>query len=313
MPVVLPRNSLEDYQNAAEWRNDGVDTWASGSDNTATGYDTDYAFDGFQDAVTKPASSANGSRSLLLDLSTTITDVVPSESNFVDGVVIAGHNFSNCGGTVNVYLEYDGSGNADFSDARIAFQWLNVSNNKRLVGLNFGTSASYSAAYGLISARYWRLRITSSSNFGNAEPEIGELMLSRRRQMSQHGVVPYKRRGLRTRQDKTSAKSGISTVYQYSESGAQLPFTWRFAEGGDDTLYGLDEGAIILAWFRDCAGGSKPFYYIEDPISAPQVAYFMRLEAAELDFDKVDNILTAFSAMLVEEAPNVFIEQYGTS
>lgn len=314
-PLVASRNALEDNQNAAEWRNDGANKWTSGSNNTATGFDADRAHDGYQDAVTKPAvpGAGTGSRAFLLDLLTTLTNILPNESNEIDCAVVGGHNFSQCGGTVNAYLEYCEAGDGDFSPAHIAYEWLNIVNDKRLVGLNFGETATYVAANSRITKRYWRLRVTSASNFAGAEPQFGELFLAKRRQLSQHGDVPFRKVGMRSRQDKTPSKSGISTVYEYYQRRFVKPFRWRFPEGVISQLYGLDDGDNILRWYRDCGGGNKPFYYIEYPNTLPGEAYFCRMRSPDLEFEKLDNVLTRFETTLEEEGPFVDVEQAGTT
>lgn len=306
-PLVAARNNLEDYNNVPEWRNDGDDRWSSGSDAVATGFDTDVVYDGFADPGrhTKPTAAAVGSRSLLLDLQTS----VGGASVLTDLGIINGHNLSECGGTVDAFLEFDENDANTFADPRIAYEWTSIADNERLVGYNLGETASYVAAFAQLTKRYWRFRVTSSTNFAGAEPQVSEITLSTRHQLSQQGNQPLRTYGLRSEILKSTGKAGAGTVYEFFEGQSVIPVAWSFGDYADDSMYGLNEGSTILDWYRNSGGGTKPHYYVPNPSTVPKRAFFVRMADPVLNFDESHGTIIAFKTALVEEAGFVDSEQ----
>ena len=307
-PLILARNNAAKIRSGTtepEWRNDDVNTWSAGSDNTATGFDTKRVRDGHGDSPSKPAVVGSiGSRALLFDLESTLTDLVPNETNTADMAIIHGHNFSQCGGLVDCFLESDSD--PAFGTAVVQASTTSIAGDKRIVFLNF------QGTFQFVAARYWRIRITSSTDFAGAEPEISEFYLGPRRQLQEKGQQPQRTHGQIAEQEKTRAKSGVSTTYVYNVGGdLDLPRTWRPVDGVDSSLYGLNDAATILQWHIDCDRFTKPFFYIEDPTTNPQLARFVKTDEATLLFDKSGAVLISFDTVMVEEAPYVDIEQRG--
>ena len=128
-----------------------------------------------------------------------------------------------------------------------------------------------------------------------ASPQIGELVLGKRRQLQHHPQFNW------NSDDYVSNVSDIETAdgntIRYALNTGQAVRTATL------TLTGAAEIAAVEAWWEDCNHGQDPFWWIETPKSNPR-AFYMRATDASLDFPQsVGASARVLTLSMVEQRP----------
>ena len=262
-PVLIGSNAVESADHA-KWLTGATDNVTSATDLANADFPTTRAYDRFLHSVTKPGSAA-GTYYLAFDLGTSAPDY--------DCAMIAGHNFGGVG--MNVYIEI--SDTANFSSPLTIAHWFGSMPSTRLVKFDLKHTGSDPMRYTVDSttpiAQYVRIKIAKTS--GTMVPEIGEFWLGRRRHL------PYKFDN--TLDDKRTeskvadfeARSGVTTRYTFNKGQAKRT--------GTTLIDGTANIATVDSWWSECAQGSKPFLYCENPSTAPENTQLMH-QLGGLDF-----------------------------
>jgi hypothetical protein len=257
-PLLVGAHSLRDVPSSVQWRTSG--SWAAGSDGTdTTNGPASYLWDGFVDLRSKP-SSAQATWYLIINHSATLTAF--------DCIFIISHNLGTLGGVTVTYEVADD--NAYTSNLVQVASWAVTTSTKRLVALKLDhTGAGIARQY--TSVQYSRLKIVAA---GAVTPEIGELILGTRRQLTRKPNREFDPDHLRSYASKF--RGGTRKVTSYVEAQGQKILNARF-EPDDST----EQNDIRAFWQSDLDMGSHPFVWVPDPESYPEKAYVMD---APLDF-----------------------------
>ena len=264
-PLMVPTNLAEHYQNSAEWRTGG--SWATGSDDTATGYATARVFERFPSVQTK-GTTAGTVHYLIFDLDTSTTSSVLGDAARFDTVAIINHNFGSLtpGAGHHAKVEVEVSNNSNFSSAYTIAERDEIQDDRRLIFWSLGAPEGNSYEH-YTDIRYLRLKITMS--ISTAAPSIGQVILGRRYQMSQRPNVPYDDQAFTSEVSDFSSTSGIVARYVRHAGRRKFAPTWN-PTGADG--FGLDDLTTLRDWFENCGYGSKPFLYLDKPHSERETA-----------------------------------------
>ncbi|MEK0431764.1 MAG: hypothetical protein RL139_1568 [Gemmatimonadota bacterium] len=294
-PLFLGRNALAYYNAAPQWRTGGSGTWAE-TDTTNSTWPTSLTYDRYQHIASRPAGSSASLFYLLLDL-----DSTAGES--IDSVAILGNNFcSYSGNTVTVTIQIADDSTFSSNVRTIATWTCNYSalGSQRLTCWNLGPSGGAYEVY--TSLRYARLRIQGSTNFSSATPpEVSELILGRRRQMSAAPDEPWDPYGFESDVIDHRGGTGVDTRYTRVEARRHLRPTWT---PSPSDRYSLDDAATVLALYRDTAHGTRPFLWCEAPYSSPFIAQWM-LASGGFSLPYVSVLQKSFGLDMMEQAPTV--------
>jgi len=262
-PMMVPTNLAEFPQTAAQWRTAG--SWASGSDDTATGYGGRRAYDRFPNSQTK-GTTAGTTFYLIFDMHTTAATV--GDAGTFDTVAILNHNLGTllgAGETAAVSVEI--SDNSNFSSAYEVANRTNITTDKRLIWWSLGVpeGTTYKTITG---ARYARVKITTSASI--AAPSIGQVIFGRRYQMSQRSNVPYDDEQYQSTVVDFRSQGGVVSRYKRNSGGRVFEPSWN-PTGSDG--FGLDDVTTLRSWFKNCDYGSRPFLFIDKPYSERETAF----------------------------------------
>lgn len=252
---------------AAEWSAAGS---FAGADITATGYPVARAYDRAWNTWTKPNAAAT-THYLLFDLGATVAAF--------DHCIIGGHNFGTIGG-LTVSLEIANASTFATDLIELA-SWSPGSSNKRLVDLSLGHGVD-AAPNVYSSVRYLRIKTTGGSH----TPQIGEIILGRRRQVTNRPRLPYDPISADSEVADFESRSGITTRYTLNRGRVVLSPQFSTSATADRTPF--------TSWWADCAQGTKPFVYIEEPQTTPGAARLMltqpsfRMPAKTYNFRTID-------------------------
>lgn len=266
------------------WDADGVSTF---TDISASGFPATAAYDSHMHVVTKPNAAAT-TQYFVVDYG--------SEAMEIDCIFILGHNFSSVGGGLDVTVEI-ADDNA-FSSNMIEIASWSPSSDARLVALDLdhgtGTSQRYS------SVRYLRVIMTGTSH----TPEIGELILGRRRQLKHNPIVPWDDGHLRSKVATFESSSGVRTQYVHHRGRRVINARNSLT---DSTL--ISELQTMLGG-AESQWGTLPIMWVDQPTTDPNSAYWMYLENPELAMPLQGPTERMLNLQLVEQGPD-FVSQGG--
>lgn len=277
-PLLVGLNRVR-AASSVQWRTSG--SWASGSNGTdTTNGPTSYLSDGFVGLRSKPSSSAT-TWYLLFDFGANVT---------FDSLFILDHNFGSIGG-LTVSLEVADTSNYVTNLVQVS-SLSPGSSSRRLVDLVLESGGGSALVY---SAQYARLKLTKGSAF---TPQISELYLGLRRQLTRNPNREYAEDNLRTYASRHTGGTRRTTTYIHS-AGQQI-LNARF-EPDDAT----EQADIRAFWKTDIRMGRDPFIWVPKPASDPQSAYLMN---APLSLELPDFNPGQFRWDLVsEEQGDVFV------
>ena len=261
-PVMIPTNLAEYPNAAAQWRTGG--SWASGTDDTATGYGGRRAYDRFPSNQTK-GTTAGTTFYLLFDLKTDAASV--GDAGTFDTVAILNHNLGTLlTGVHTAQIDVEISNSSDFSSEYTIASRANITTDKRIIFWNLGTPEG--ATYETYTAvQYARIKITTTTSI--AAPSIGQVIFGKRYQMSQRSNVPYDDEHYQSEVADFISQSG--NISRYKRNSGGRVFDLSFSPTGVDG-FGLDDLSTLRDWFKNCDYGSKPFLFLDKPYSERETA-----------------------------------------
>ena len=283
-PNLLGKNGCESNNNAAKWYQIfATQTKANGTgtDRTDANFPTKRTHDRHLHLISKPALVPGAfGYGIMFDLKADLA---------INGIVIAGHNFKDLSGTVNISV-WVANGNPFLGGdlpIRIA-QWEGVTTSKRLVALDLGQNhGTVTPGVGegdwkeYTGVQWIQIAIRETGENAIVVPEVGEVLFSTRRQLSSRPNAPFD--DLHTRSEVNDFKPRSGVRVRYVRNTGQQVANLEFEPTGDDA-YGLDDTITLKSWFKtDCDHGTLPGFWIPAPVTAVDDAYFM--EMVEPDFD----------------------------
>jgi hypothetical protein len=244
-PILCARNALSWNGSNIKWTTTGNQASA---DQAATGYPTSALVDSFLHVPTKPNANVatwylNAQLVLAFDF---------------DMIVLAGHNLNTVTGAVDAQISDDST----FATGTTTLKsWAAPSGTKRLVGLSLFHTGATALRYS--SVLYFRLRLTGLIGV----PQIGELMLGRRRQLKHKPATPWNFEDYRSRVAPFVSTSGARS--NYTQFRGQRVMSPRLVISED--AYKTDLRSLV----SESSYLTKPLYWIENPTSDPQNAPLM--------------------------------------
>lgn len=252
-------------EGASVVRWNGTGSFAT-ADDTATGYPGSRAYDRAGRTMTKPAT-ARLAQYLLLDLGSTW-------AGEVDFVALIGHNAGAISGDGNGALSL----NVDIADdstfaTNLQTVWSQTvaadTKNQRLVsttgtGPVLGISHTGTVALRYTAARFWRLKLSRAA--GTFVPQVGELWLARRRQLTIVQLLGSDKD--QQRDEVYDFYSQGSSITRYTPNSGQAVKECKFL------LPATSERTTIDSWRSECAK-TKAGLFIQNPSTAPRAALIM--------------------------------------
>ena len=293
-PWLLAQNTLV-HKDGALWTLSG--NYLLGEDITAIGFPTNRASDGHVNVITKPATFSNTTISLVWRVKLTA-------GHNVDTVGILGHNFDDLPGTVSISIDFDNVNN--FTGVNLGVATATIADAKRLIFDNLDDEGVPNRQY--ILPEYIRIKITSTSALGGsgAIPQIGMVIMGRRKQLSVKPDRPYEPTPMQSNVVTTVFDDGDETEFVLAERLAVIPVSWQFENlpnVGD-----LNDPATLLAFWRDTKGGSKKFLWCENPFTDVRFAHFAKMQSPSFTqpFETFRKRLSGFT--IKEMPPAVDVE-----
>jgi hypothetical protein len=280
-PILIGQNWLRVITTTADAR------WSAtkdigGADVTDSDYPASRAFDEFSHLDTRVNAGAT-SRFLCFDLGATAREV--------DCVIIMGHILKDFTGTVKVHF----STAADFTDS-VQVATSTPGNNNKLVFLVLESGEGTAQRY--TDARYIALEMTSGSS---SLFRASEVIVGRRRQLKRGPLEGYDKFHLRSEVDTFRSASGVSTHYVKYENQRIFRATFRAHE----TSYVSD---LETFWETDTVGGTKNFWWIEEPTTSPNDAVWYHPEP-ELTGAAIGPHERLFNIAAREQGPDFLTEE----
>ena len=238
-PMLIGNNLLESFNAAAQWRVSGE--WTAGTDVTVSGAPTRLAHDRNGKIVTR-GSATTSTISLIFDIEA-------STSRAFDTVAIIGHNYAQSL-PANVFVDI--SDNANFAGFVEVATFAAPTTSKRKVSLSLTTGMGSNRR--IDNIRYVRIRHEKGVNF-SIMPQIGEVILGRRRQLTAKAQIEFQDAPLRSSVTDFRSESGTLTRHKLYSGAGDRELNFKF--GALTTT--LDSEVSLRDWFTDCDNGSKAF------------------------------------------------------
>lgn len=220
------------------------------TDRTDASYPALRAHDALPGYVTKPDSTSSATWYLVFQTSTAIE---------FDCAFLLNHNFGTLTLTT-VTLEVANSGVFGAGLETIG-DFGEPSDDTRLADLELYHFGDTARRY---SAQYFRLKLARATPF---TPELGELVLGRRRQLEYKPNRPYDEYAMGESSDSLITAGGEIHKTVWSRRAFELTGEFEI----DSDTYRDD----MVAFYRQCRG---PFVWIENPNSAPDSFHYMMRE-----------------------------------
>jgi hypothetical protein len=245
-PIILGNNRIYQYHSDSRWNTTGSLATADASDATTQ---RTWLRDGFTHLRSAPATSQT-TWYLCFDLGATRT---------FDSCAILGHNLGTIGG---VQVDLQVADNSTFgTNLQTIETWTPLTSNKRLVSVDI----SHSGSARQYTAQYVRLKFSKGSGI---IPNIGEVILSDRRQLKHQPDYPWARQDWKSYADEFKSSNQITT--RYFQASGQRRIAARLTTGASAYWDDLDNFFSL-----DSEYGKRPFLWIDRPTTDPQGAPLM--------------------------------------
>lgn len=123
------------------------------------------------------------------------------------------------------------------------------------------------------TVQYLRVLITGVAG---SRPEIGELIVSRRTQLTANPIDPWDPNNLESGIRQFESSSGVVT--SHVDNRGRLRITPTIQEDNGDNI-----GELITFYQDHTEGGTKPFLWIPKPTTDPDDAYLMAMDPPDLN------------------------------
>lgn len=278
-PILLGTNAMRpafaDGTTTHRWNQTGSFATA---DSSASMYGAAYGGDDGSHVLTKP-DSAQAAWYYLMGFAT---------GQSFDSLVIINHNLGSTSATVVLEIADDSA----FTTNLVQLCTVTPSDDSRIVELELFHTGSVARLYS--GVEYARLKITYA---GTDTPQLGEVILSQRLQLSREPADPYDVRNLRGESVLVSSNSGVQTRYVWSKGRRHI--SARITEVESSGWY------AVADFFRDdCDYGQHPLVWIDAPYTEPEKAAWMHWERAELIGPYDGHEARTFQFSLVEQGPH---------
>jgi len=120
------------------------------------------------------------------------------------------------------------------------------------------------------SVRYVRLKLVAP---GNVTPQLGELILGRRRQLKYKPDVPFDNQAYVNEEETTRSQGGVTQRVIYHRNRLRIDAAWV-----------IDTSDYITDWRAFWAACRGPFLWCYAPTSAPASWSYMIRDMEEIDF-----------------------------
>jgi hypothetical protein len=169
------------------------------------------------------------------------------------------------------------------------------------------TPAEGSYRYKINGDSYFRMFLDlKGGGHWDTAPEIGEVFVGERIQMSRNQNQPYMTE-LSYADGSTNFESNNGDIVRYVRSKGQRRFELTFSPTGDDS-YGIDDVEQIKLLAKKTNQFTEPFMYVPKPSSEPNNAYFVMTEFADFNLEAVGPFERSVTLTLVELPPYVAYE-----
>ena len=262
-PFFVGANALRDRNASAVWSlsGDWADSAPAGLSNCDdAAYPTRYLYDDVLYNVTRPSSDAVGESTVYL-----LLDLDDAAGHAIDAAWLYWNNGTALGGDVTISLEV--ADNAAFSTNLRALSVWTGNGVGKLIDVRLG--GTYASPGSYTTVRYARLAI-ETSRMGGFEsgnlPEIGELVLGRRRCLARKPRLPW---------DPEAEESAIDW-FEADTTGVvggdvrwQRRGRWLLRlRPTSTTNAGIDETASLRSLHEDTDGFTRPFLWVDEPLIA---------------------------------------------
>jgi len=252
-----------------QWRENG--DWQAGDDDTDSSYLTSNLYDGHLHRASKPTTyAARSTHNLIMNIEEGTTDLYK-----IDTLVILGHNFDDIGAnSTNPILQLTISDSSDFSTttgSQLLGTYLGnpgfsaqLNTGKRICVFDLTGSTTSGDYDQWTNARYIKLKISSNANFAVA-PEIGELILGKRIQLSYKSNHPYSDDDTDSLVSEFVSETGHRS--SYVKRKGQAVFNLRHRATNSSATYTIDDEQQWKDFNTLTDYGTKPFLFVPNPDS----------------------------------------------
>lgn len=269
-----------DYAKWIEEQQDvGAGTLASWTDRSATASPARFAYDGYPGYITKQSGTSDDIWYYCLDLGGLVA---------FDCAFLIGHNAGTIAVDNDVVIQVadDNAFNTNLQEVG-NFGTPTPTDDDRLADLTLNVGGDPHR----ITAQYVRVKFDGP---GNITPEIGELVLGRRRQLQYKPDRPFDEYALSEDSDTVLTAGGITHKAVYSRRGFELSGKFMI----DSDTYRND----MIAFFRQCRG---PFVWVDNPSSAP-ASYHLMVRDGPLAIPRVVANRREVQITAVEQGPEEY-------
>lgn len=256
--VVNPTHAVRQQtaNRILEWRTSG--DFTSGADSTDPAFPTVNAYDDFTHEPTKPTTSS--------------TDwylmgrVDPATLPDFDTVAIFGHNF----GATAVTVDFQVADDETFTtNLKTLASWAPAppTGETEAPLIDYTLDGAHNIFQGV---EFWRLWIRKGAAFTGAE--VGEIVLSRRRQLLRGVLLPHDTDGQRSEIVDQRSRGGVNRRYTFYEG--------QFASSATIVSWKTAEFDVVKGWWRDIKRGKHPFIWTPEPILRPNDFYWVNWDPA---------------------------------
>lgn len=259
---ILSNNALYNTSNNAKWVRGTRAGVVGSTEEEDTDYPTENLFDGYPSNVSKPNASEQDFTIVLDRSSAPIT---------FDWLGIINHNLDTLGATI-FDLEVDDDPNflspEKISTTNIA---TSFTKDQRFTDLVLESGGGTARRY--TDVPYIRIGIQIPSS---DIPEIGQIVLGRRRQQQYQPDLEWNPTHEITEVDDMVSRSGVVNRVARHKARRQIDATWRHSTDAEQT--------DILNWWSDIEAAEQPFFLLDEPNTNPHDFWMMFMEPAELDY-----------------------------
>lgn len=263
------RNAVPVWSSSGSWADSG--TAGVGANLDDASYPTRYLYDDVLYNYTQPAAGAVGLSTvyLLLDLVDGTDD-----DQTTDVVWLKPINWHLLDGSITATLEV-ADNSAFTTNLRTVTTWSAWDSTAKAIDVRIGLDYVLGAPYTpvrLTNVRYARLKLAVTSPLASGKlPQIGELVMGRRRQLGHLPRLPW---------DPGSEESAIDWFESETNGvvGGDVRYRgrsrWvlRFRPTSSGAL-GVDETQALRDIYDDTDGFTRPFLYVDDPTAGTTTVY----------------------------------------
>lgn len=249
------------------------------ADSPATGFETSFCYDDWDHLPTKP-SGTGATWYLVFDLGSTD----PGE---IDTIAILNHNLGTISAAVTVEV-----GDTDFSAAVVQLvSGHSPADDHRIVYDDLRHTGSVALRYS--SVRYIRFKFTGTA----IQPQIGEVIIGRRRQLKINPLVPHDPNALQSAVTRVVTRSGVISDIVWHKGRKTLN---EAIVAHEDTK--IDELESFFG--ADTEYMTRPWLWIAAPGTSPNSAHWMKFDSAAQSGPLSGFTRRTFRLAGIEQGPN---------